>query len=260
MDRVIAIAAASGARIAIANDPDADRLGAAIPVRWPAASPDDWRRLGGDELGWLLADHILRHTEGDDRLVITTLVSSSLLGRMAARHGVHSAETFTGFKWIGHTVLERPDQRFVFGYEQALGYLVTHRPLDKDGISAAVLLAEVVALAEQDGLSVQDLLDQIVAEYGKHVIADRSVKLEPAVALAAVMRMREHPPTEVGGRAVTEVSWFAEATLLRLQCGDELRLQVRPSGTEPKVKLYGEGMSVDPGPYLDALASLLVPA
>ncbi len=258
MDRVIALAAASGARIAIANDPDADRLGAAIPTTWPAPSPDDWRKLGGDELGWLLADHVLRHGSGDDRLVVTTLVSSSLLGRMAARHGVHSAETFTGFKWIGHTVLERPDLRFVFGYEQALGYLVTDRPLDKDGITAAVLLAEIAAIAEADGRSVQDLLDAIGDEYGAHVIADRSVRLDPAAGQAAVVRLREQPPTEVAGLPVTEVSWYPEATLLRLQCGDALRLQVRPSGTEPKVKLYGEGMAVDPGPYLDALAALLV--
>ncbi len=258
MDRVIALAAVSGARVAIANDPDADRLGAAIPTRWPAPSPDDWRKLGGDELGWLLADHILRHTEGADRLLITTLVSSSLLGRMAARHGVHAAETFTGFKWIGHTVLERPDQRFVFGYEQALGYLVTSRPLDKDGITAAVLLAEVVALAEHEGKQVYDLLAQIVAEYGEHAIADLSVKLDPVLGSAAVMRMRERPPAAVAGRSVTEVTWYPEATLLRLQCGGDLRLQVRPSGTEPKVKLYGEGMAIDPAPYLDALASLLV--
>ncbi len=258
MDRVVALAAASGAHLAIANDPDADRLGAAIPTTWPATSRSQWRRLGGDEIGWLLADHVLRHTSGDDRLVVTTLVSSSLLGRMAARHGVHAAETYTGFKWIGHTVLERPDQRFVFGYEQALGYLVTDRPLDKDGITAAVLLAEVAALAEAEGRSMQDLLDAIVADYGRHVIADRSVRLDPAAGTAAVLRLRERPPAEVAGRRVTDVRWFEEATLLRLQCGDELRLQVRPSGTEPKVKLYGEGMAIDPAPFLDALAEVLL--
>ena len=134
--------------MALANDPDADRLGAAIP------QPDgSWRRLGGDEIGWLLADHILGHTSGDDRLVVTTLVSSSLLGAMAADHGVHFAETFTGFKWIGRTVLDHPELRFVFGYEQALGYLVAPRPLDKDGISAAVMFAEVAALAAAEGTS-----------------------------------------------------------------------------------------------------------
>ena len=95
MDRVIALAIDQGALLALANDPDADRLGAAIP------QPDGtWRRLGGDEIGWLLADHLLTHTTGDDRLVVTTLVSSSLLGTMAADQGVHFAETFTGFKWM----------------------------------------------------------------------------------------------------------------------------------------------------------------
>ncbi len=255
MDLLMELGAATGAAVAVANDPDADRLGAAIPV---PGGEGAWRRLGGDEIGWLLADHILRHTDGADRLVVTTLVSSSLLGRMAERHGVHFAETYTGFKWIGHTVLERPDQRFVFGYEQALGYLVTDRPLDKDGITAAVLLAEVAALADHEGVTVQDRLDAIVAEYGRHVIAERSVRLDPAVAQAAVVRLREHPPAEVGGREVTSVAWFADATLLRLQLGDELRLQVRPSGTEPKVKLYGEGLGIDPAGYLDALAAALV--
>jgi phosphomannomutase len=254
LDLLVEVAARSGASLAIANDPDADRLGAAIP---DATSATGWRRLGGDEIGWLLADHILRHTDGSDRLVITTLVSSSLLGRMAERHGVHSAETFTGFKWIGHTVLERPDQQFVFGYEQALGYLVCGRPLDKDGITAAVLLAEVAALAEHEGVTIQDRLDAIAAEYGTHLIADRSVHLDPALGQAAVRRLRESPPTEVGGRAITDVSWYDEATLLRLQAGDELRLQVRPSGTEPKVKLYGEGLGIDPAPYLEALATLI---
>ncbi len=258
MDLLIELAASVDAPIALANDPDADRMAAAIPMRSPATSKDDWRRLGGDEIGWLLADHILRHTSGDDRFVITTLVSSSLLGRMAARHHVHTTETFTGFKWIGHTVLEHPEYRFVFGYEQALGYLVCDRPLDKDGITAAILLAEVAALAAEEGTTLQGRLDAIVDQYGKHVIADLSVHLEPSVGVAAVSRLRATPPTEVAGRAVTSVGWYPEAGLLRLQCGDDLRLQVRPSGTEPKVKLYGEGLGIDPRPYLDALASLLV--
>ena len=252
MDLVMALAARIDAPIAIANDPDADRLGAAIP------QPDGgWRRLTGDELGWLLADHILGHTTGADRLVITTLVSSSLLGRMAARHGVHSAETFTGFKWIGHTVLERPDQRFVFGYEQALGYLVCSRPLDKDGITAAVLLAEVAASAERDGVTLQQRIDAIAATYGRHITGELSVRMDPAAGKAAVAALRAQPPTAVNGREVTAVGWYDEATLLRLQLGDDLRLQVRPSGTEPKVKLYGEGLAIEPGPYLDALAQLL---
>jgi phosphomannomutase len=260
MDLLMARAAESGALVALANDPDADRMAAAIPA--PAA-PGGWRRLGGDEIGWLLADHILRHTApadgaADNRLVITTLVSSSLLGRMAAAHGVTCLETFTGFKWIGHTVLQHPELRFVFGYEQALGYLVCGQPLDKDGITAAVMMAEVAAVAAAEGVTLQDRLDAITATYGRHVMAEQSVRMAPADGAAAVARLRAEPPTEVGGRAVTAVQWFEEAGLLRLQLGDTLRLQVRPSGTEPKVKLYAEGIDCDPAEYLEALNSLLV--
>ncbi|HSB86491.1 MAG TPA: hypothetical protein VLD86_09285, partial [Ilumatobacteraceae bacterium] len=167
------------------------------------------------------------------------------------------AETYTGFKWIGHTVLSRPELHFVFGYEQALGYLVTGRPLDKDGITAAVLMAEVAAVAVAEGVTLQQRLDSISAEYGKHVMADLSVRMSPVDGVAAVERMRADPPTEVAGRAVTGIEWFADAGLLRLQLGPELRLQLRPSGTEPKVKLYGEGIGVEPAAYLESLASLL---
>jgi len=254
MDLVMALAAERGAAIAIANDPDADRLGAAIP------QPDgSWRRLGGDELGWLLADHILGHTDGDDRFVITTLVSSSLLGVMAADHGVHFAETFTGFKWIGRTVLDHPDRRFVFGYEQALGYLVASRPLDKDGITAAVVLAEIAAAAAAGGTTLQARLDAISARYGRHVIADRSIRMDPQVAAQRVRALQESPPTELGGAAVTRVQSFPEADLLRLELDGGVRVQVRPSGTEPKVKLYGEAIDTDPTPYLDALTPHLLP-
>jgi phosphomannomutase len=252
MDLLLALAAESGAAIALCNDPDADRLGAAIPT-----PEGGWRRLQGDEIGWLLGDHILRHTTGDDRLVITTLVSSSLLAKMAASYGVRFAETYTGFKWIGHTVLAHPESHFVFGYEQALGYLVCGRPLDKDGITAAVLLAEVAALAKAEGVTLQGRLDAISERFGRHVMADMSVKMPPVDGAAAVARLRATPPTEVGDRQVSHVEWFDKAGLLRLQLGSELRLQLRPSGTEPKVKLYGEGIDIDPAPYLDSLAALL---
>lgn len=252
MDLLMARAADANALVALANDPDADRLGAAIPT-----VDGRWRRLGGDEIGWLLADHILRHTTGDDRLVVTTLVSSSLLSRMAAAHGVACEETFTGFKWIAHTVLSHPRRRFVFGYEQALGYLVCAQPLDKDGITAAIMLAEVAALAAAEGVTIQDRLDAIAASYGRHLMAERSLPMPPADGAAAVARLRATAPREVNGDPVTDVRWVAEAGLLRLQLGDRVRLQVRPSGTEPKVKLYGEGIDTDPEPYLSALAALL---
>ncbi len=252
LDLLLAEAAASGADIAIANDPDADRLGAAI------ATPDgQWRRLGGDEIGWLLAEHILGHTEGADRLVVTTLVSSALLGRLAADAGVHYAETFTGFKWIAQTVLDHPGERFVFGYEQALGYLVTDRPLDKDGITAAVLMAEVAAVARRDGVTLQDRLDALAQRYGRHVTAERSVPVDPAQAPVVMAKLRANPPVALAGAAVTRTEEFPAAGLIRFECGADVRVQIRPSGTEPKVKIYVEVIDADPAPFLDAAAALL---
>ncbi len=251
MDLLFATARANNALVAIANDPDADRLGAAIPT-----ADGGWRRLSGDEIGWLMADHILRHTSGDDRLVVTTLVSSALLGRMAQDYGVQFRETYTGFKWIGRTVLDHPDLNFVFGYEQALGYLACHQPMDKDGITAAILMAEVAALAAHEGTTLQARLDDIAARYGLHVPTDLSVRLDPVTAAAKVAALRANPPASVGGRAVTGSEWYEQAGLLRLWL-DDIRLQIRPSGTEPKVKLYGEAVGQDPMPYLEALAELM---
>jgi phosphomannomutase len=256
MDRVIELADRSGAAIALANDPDADRLGVAIPQ--PVGS---WRRLSGDEVGWLLADHLLANTEpgpgGEDRLVVTTLVSSSLLATMAADHGVHFAETFTGFKWIARAVLERPHLRLVFAYEQALGYLVTNRPLDKDGISAAVVMAEIAAVAQEEGTTIQARLDDIAARYGRHVVGELAVRMPPEVGTARVRALQEAPPSALAGVAVADVRTFPEADLVRLVLEGGVRVQVRPSGTEPKVKLYGEAIDADPAPYLTALAALL---
>ncbi|MDX2378569.1 MAG: phospho-sugar mutase, partial [Acidimicrobiia bacterium] len=236
MDLLLETAGASGAFVALANDPDADRLGVAIP------QPDGgWRRLAGDEIGWLFADHILSHTTGDDRLVVTTLVSSSLLAKMATAHGVHSEETFTGFKWIGKLAIERAEigQRFVFGYEQALGYLVTDRPLDKDGITAAVLMAEFAACDAADGVTVQGRLDALAERFGRYVTAELSVRIPPSEGAEWVAAIEADPPTQVGGIAVVGIESYPEANLVRLQLDGGSRLQVRPSGTEPKVKLYG---------------------
>ncbi|MBT5553844.1 MAG: phospho-sugar mutase [Ilumatobacter sp.] len=260
MDLLLAVAQASGAAVALANDPDADRLGAAIPDTRDGAMGSSWRKLSGDEIGWLFADHILRHTNGSDRLVVTTLVSSSLLARMAEAHGVHSEETFTGFKWIGRIASERAaaGQRFVFGYEQALGYLVAARPLDKDGITAAVLMAEIAALAEYDGVTVQGRLDAIADQFGRYVTSELSVRMPPADGAKWVQSIEAAPPSQVGGIAVESVTSYPEANLVRLMLTGGTRLQIRPSGTEPKVKLYGEAVDLDPAELdrlLQALAS-----
>ena len=250
MDLLVATAESSGAAIALANDPDADRLGVAIP------QPDgSWRRLSGDEIGWLFADHILTNTSGDDRLVVTTLVSSSLLGRIANAHGVHSEETFTGFKWIAKLAIERAElgQRFIFGYEQALGYLVADRPLDKDGISAAVLMAEIAACAAGDGVTVQDRLDALTARFGRYVTAELSVRIPPSEGAEWVTAIEAMPPTQIGGIAVVGVESYPEAGLVRLKMDGGTRIQVRPSGTEPKVKLYGEAVGIES----DELVALL---
>ena len=176
---------------------------------------------------------------------------------MAEAAGVHHAETFTGFKWIARTIRERPDQRFVFGYEQALGYLVAAAPRDKDGITAAVLMAEVAALARAEGVTLQDRLDDLARRFGRHMTAERSLRMEPPVAAARVAALRSVPPATLAAGAVDEVVEFPEANLLRLVCGP-VRVQVRPSGTEPKVKVYGEGVEEDPGPLIDAVADLLL--
>jgi phosphomannomutase len=267
MDLLFAVAELNGVAIALANDPDADRLGAAIPDTRAGTSAQSsgstgaqhtWRKLSGDEIGWLFADHILRHTEGDDRLVVTTLVSSSLLARMADAHGVHSAETFTGFKWIGKIATERAasGQRLVFGYEQALGYLVVGRPLDKDGISAAVLMAEIAAVAAADGVTIQDRLDAIAEQFGRYETAELSVRMPPTEGAAWVRRIEADPPTTVGGVTVESVSSYPEANLVRFVLEGGTRLQIRPSGTEPKVKLYGEAVDLDPA-ELDRLLHAL---
>jgi phosphomannomutase len=251
MDLLLDEARSCGAKVALANDPDADRLGVAIP------QPDgSWRRLSGDEIGWLFADYILANTSGDDRLVVTTLVSSSLLARMAEAAGVHSEETFTGFKYIGKIAHDRPDLRLVLGYEQALGYLVAPRPLDKDGITAAVLMAEIAAVAESDGATLQDRLDAIAERFGRYVTAEKSVKMPPADGAAWVASIEAAPPAEVGGRAVVSVQSYPEANLVRLLLAGGVRLQIRPSGTEPKVKLYGEAVDLDPADLQSLLSAL----
>lgn len=256
MDMVIDLARRSGASMALANDPDADRLGVAIPT-----TSGEWRRLSGDEIGWLMADHILTNTSGDNRLVVTTLVSSSLLSKMAQAHGVEFEETFTGFKWMAAAVERHPDSRLVFAYEQALGYLVASEPLDKDGIAAAVLMAEIAGVAAENGVTIEGRLDAIADRYGHHITAESSIRVQPAAGAAMVDNLIKSSPQTIAGRPVIDMISFPEASLVRLLiegCGaDPIRLQVRPSGTEPKVKVYAEAVGEDPLPFLDGIVEIL---
>ena len=156
--------------------------------------------------------------------------------------------------------MRHPNKRLVFAYEQALGYLVADRPLDKDGISAALVMTEIVALAKRDGVTLQDRLDEIATEYGQHVTTELSIKMSPSEGAAVVEQLRAHPPEIIGGRHVAGVEDFLEANLLRVWLdevgGRGVRLQIRPSGTEPKLKLYGEAVDMAEGELRELLAAL----
>ncbi len=247
MDLLLALAEEHGADLAVASDPDADRLALAVPA--PRGGATAWRVLSGDEVGLLLADHLLRHSEGGDRLLVTTVVSSSALATLADAHGVHFVETLTGFKWLARAAMERPDLRPVLGYEEALGYSVGALVRDKDGISAAVVAVEAVADLVANRSSVAQRLAELAVELGLHRTRQRSLRYEGVDGarrmVAAVDRVRVDPPASLGGSDVTSVEDLAlgerlpptDGVVLR---GEGLRVVVRPSGTEPKLKLYVE--------------------
>ena len=173
LDLLMAEGDRSGADLLLANDPDADRLAAVIPG--PAGG---WRVLTGDEIGALLADHRLRHeSQPGRRLLVTTVVSADLLGRMAAAAGAGYAETLTGFKWIMRAADGEVGRSFLFGYEEALGYAVTDQVRDKDGMSAAIVLAGAAAEAKSEGGSLATRLDDLARRFGLFVTGQFSVEL-----------------------------------------------------------------------------------
>lgn len=229
-----------GADLVLASDPDADRLGVAVP------DGDDWRILTGDEIGALLADHVLAVTSGPDRLVVTTFVSSRLLQQLADEAGVHHAETATGFKWIVRPGLERRDQRFVFGYEEALGYSVAEYVRDKDGITAALWFADLVARTRAEGRTVPGLLEDLARRFGLHAGRTWSYRISASpdaeTADTLMGRLRAHDPDELAGRTVEAVVDHRCASppvdAVRYELSDHGRVVVRPSGTEPKLKVH----------------------
>ena len=235
MDLAMALAEKHGADLVVANDPDADRCAAAVP------GPHGWRMLRGDEVGALLAAHLLR--AGKRGTYATSIVSSSLLGRMAAAAGQAYAETLTGFKWIGRV------QDLAFGYEEALGYCVDPEHVkDKDGVSALLLLCEIAAEAKAAGRGLPDLLDDLAAEHGLHATDQLSVRVADVAEIGAAMdRLRATPPTRLGGLAVESVEDLSQGAGglpptegLRYRLAEGARVIVRPSGTEPKLKCYLE--------------------
>ena len=235
MDAALELAARVGADLVVANDPDADRCAAAVP------GDTGWRMLRGDEVGALLAHHLL--STGREGTFATTIVSSRLLSRMAAAAGQPYVETLTGFKWIGRV------DGLAFGYEEALGYCCDPASVrDKDGVSALLLLCELAAATKAAGRSLLDVLDDLAAEHGLHATDQLSVRVEdPSLITDAMARLRDDPPSTLGGLAVEAVDDLAAGSAdlpptdgLRFTLAEGARVVVRPSGTEPKLKAYLE--------------------
>ncbi|MFC9908881.1 phospho-sugar mutase [Streptomyces sp. NPDC127197] len=234
MDLAFAKARETEPDLIIANDPDADRCAAAVK------DGADWRMLRGDEVGALLAAHLV--SRGVQGTFAESIVSSSLLGRIAEKAGLPYEETLTGFKWIARV------EGLRYGYEEALGYCVDPDGVrDKDGITAALLITELASQLKAENRTLLDLLDDLAVEHGLHATDQLSVRVEDLSVIAnAMRRLREQPPTHLAGLAITKAEDLTQGTEklpptdgLRYAL-DGARVIVRPSGTEPKLKCYLE--------------------
>jgi phosphomannomutase len=232
-DALLGLAAAIGADVAIALDPDADRCAVGIPTA------SGWRMLSGDETGWLLGDYILRHSRAETSLVASTVVSSRMLAAIARQYGAIHVETPTGFKWLARAD-ENQAGTLVYAYEEAIGHCVDPAAVrDKDGISAAVLVCDLVAALHAQGRSVPDLLDELARRHGVHEVAAVSRSVTNADKAAALMQqLRTAPPSRLAGFTTTDMH---DALVFTGEDDDmSARVVVRPSGTEPKLKCYLE--------------------
>ena len=257
IDLALALAQEVDADLVLANDPDADRC--AVAVRDPrltargsasgpgAARDEGWRMLHGDEVGALLGEDVARRSEGSGGVLASSIVSSRLLARIAADHGLEHRSTLTGFKWISRV------DGLVFGYEEALGYCVDPGVVrDKDGLSAALLLAQLAARVHAEGRTLIDLLDDLAVRHGLHLTDQLSARFADLDQIPQTMaRVRSAPPATLAGSPVVELTDLSQGSVdgpeglpptdgLRLVAADGTRVVVRPSGTEPKVKCYLE--------------------
>ncbi|MBA2694937.1 MAG: phospho-sugar mutase, partial [Actinobacteria bacterium] len=242
IDAALALADIVHPDAVIANDPDADRCAVAVD------GPRGWQMLRGDEVGALLAHHLLRRglDPGSSRTVLArSIVSSRLLAAMAEDAGLPSAETLTGFKWIGRV------PGLAYGYEEALGYCVDPaRVPDKDGVSAALLMSELIATTRAEGRSLWDVLDDLALRHGVHATDAFSVRVQDLSRIGAVLqRLRAEQVEEIAGVAVERLDDLAQGSAdlpptegLRYLLADDTRVIVRPSGTEPKLKVYLEAI------------------
>ena len=241
IDLALELARTLEADVVIANDPDADRCAAAV------ADPHlgDWRMLTGDELGVLLGDHLIRR-HGLSGTVANSVVSSRWLGRIAEAAGLPAATTLTGFKWITRA------EGIAYGYEEAIGYCVLPEVVrDKDGLSAALVVAEMAALAKAEGTTLVARLDELARTHGLFATSQLSLRVTELSERDVMMaRLRAEPPRELAGHEVTAVQDLAEGSVattglpptdgVLLATADDARVIVRPSGTEPKLKCYLE--------------------
>ena len=244
IDAALGLARKVGPDLVVANDPDADRCAIAVPDS-AAAGGGGWRMLRGDEVGALLGAHLLSRGVAAGGVFANSIVSSRLLAAMAAAAGGAHEETLTGFKWIARV------PGLAFGYEEALGYCVAPEVVrDKDGVSAALLVAEQAAELAVVGRSLLDVLDDLAVEHGVYATDAFSVRVSDLALMPALMeRLRSAPPTRVAGVAVAQLDDLARGDGglpptdgLRFFLADRSRVIVRPSGTEPKVKVYLEAI------------------
>jgi phosphomannomutase len=245
-DALLALAADVDADVAIALDPDADRCAVGVPT------PAGWRMLSGDETGWLLGDYLLAALpawEAATSVVASTVVSSRMLAAIAAHHGAQHVETLTGFKWLARADAKLPGTTLVYAYEEAIGHCVDPAAVrDKDGISAAVLVCDVVAALRARGRSVVEALDGLARRHGVHAGAAVSRRVDQAGQAAMMARLRADPPRRLAGFTVTTTDLLhqrgpgrTDALIFAGGAAEaSVRVVVRPSGTEPKVKCYIE--------------------
>lgn len=241
IDLALELARTVEADVVIANDPDADRCAAA--VHDPHLG--EWRMLTGDELGALLGAHLIT-AHGYDGVIANSVVSSRWLARIAAGAGREAAQTLTGFKWIART------PGIAYGYEEAIGYCVLPEIVrDKDGLSAALVVAEMAAAAKAQGRTLVHVLDDLAREHGLFATSQLSIRVEDLSLIGEMMaRLRAQAPTRLGGAEVVEVQDLAQGSVettglpptdgMLLATADDARVVVRPSGTEPKLKCYLE--------------------
>lgn len=252
LDLATALASEKKVDLILANDPDADRLAVCIP-----SATGRYRQLTGNQVGLLLADFLLEHALRAPRpMVGSSIVSSPMLGSIAAAHGARFEQTLTGFKWIWNAALDLESQegvRFAFGYEEALGYSVGRVVRDKDGVSAALLLADLAAHEQTQGRGLGERLERLYRKHGLWVSVQKSITRPGSEGVReieqAMQRLLAAPPTELGGRKLVKLTdyqvggesrprWLPNTSLVALELEGNVRVLVRPSGTEPKLKIY----------------------